>query len=235
MDKAILEVEHLSVSYNGRVVLNDLNFSIKKGEIVAIVGPNGSGKTTLIRAILGLIPYQGNISVNHEPVRAMLGKIGYVPQKFVFDRTIPMTVGEFLEVAFKKVEYRKIRHALLEVGMRRRENVLIGDLSGGEFQRVLIARSLVNDPSVLLLDEPTSEVDAAGTKSFYDIIAHLNQVHQTTVLLVSHEINMVYKFADQIICLNRDLICFGKPKDAITKEVLEKLYGQEIRFQEHKH
>ncbi len=235
MDKNILEVEHLSVSYNGRTVLNDLHFSIKKGEIVAIVGPNGSGKTTLIRAILGLIPYRGRVSINHEPVQTTLEKIGYVPQKFVFDRTIPMTVSEFLKIAFRKVEHRKIRRALLEVDMKQHEDTLIGDLSGGQLQRVLIARSLLNEPSILLLDEPTSEVDAVGTKSFYDIVAHLNRVHQTTVLLVSHEINMVYKFADQIICLNRDLICYGKPKDTITKEVLEKLYGKEVRFQEHKH
>ena len=235
MDKNILRVEHLSANYNGSTVLNDLNFSIKKGEIVAVVGPNGSGKTTLIRAILGLIPYRGHVSVNHQPVQTALEKIGYVPQKFVFDRTIPMTVYEFLKIAFKKVEHRKIRHALLEVDMKQHENTLIGNLSGGQFQRILIARSLLNDPSILLLDEPTNEVDAVGTKSFYDIVAHLNRVHQTTVLLVSHEINMVYKFADQIICLNRDLICYGRPKDTITKEVLEKLYGQEVRFQEHKH
>ncbi|MBI4372870.1 MAG: metal ABC transporter ATP-binding protein [Candidatus Omnitrophica bacterium] len=235
MDKNILEVKHLSVRFNGATILNDINFSIQKGEIVAVVGPNGSGKTTLIRAILGLVPYQGSISVNHEPVQTVLSQIGYVPQKFVFDRTIPMTVSEFLKIAFKKVGPRKIRHVLLEVAMKQHENTPIGHLSGGEFQRILIARALLNDPAILLLDEPTSEVDLVRTKSFYEIVAHLNDVHQTTVLLVSHEINMVYKFAGQIICLNRDLICYGKPKDTITKEVLEKLYGQDIRFQEHKH
>ena len=235
MNEAIVEVEHLSVEYNGRTVLNDLNFSIKKGEIVAILGPNGSGKTTLIRAILGLIPYRGRVLVNHEPVRGALEKIGYVPQRFAFDRTIPMTVGEFLKIAYRKVAPRKVKRVLLEVDMVQYEEAPVGTLSGGQFQRVLMARSLLNDPSVLLLDEATSEVDVRGAKSFYDIISHLNRVHQTTVLLVSHEINMAYKFADQIICLNRDLICFGKPKDTITKEVLEKLYGPEVRFQEHKH
>ena len=235
MDKNILQIEHLSVTYNGRTVLNDLNFSINRGEIVAIVGPNGSGKTTLIRAILGLVPYHGHVSVNGAPVQQALEKIGYVPQRFTFDRTIPMTVGEFLQISFRNVAPRKIRHALLEVDMIEQEQAPIGSLSGGQLQRVLIARSLLNDPEILLLDEATSEVDAVGTKSFYDIVAHLNQIHQTTVLLVSHEINMVYKFADQIICLNRDIICYGKPKDTITKEVLEKLYGQDVRFQEHKH
>lgn len=233
--QTILEVEHLSVDYQGRTVLNDLNFSIKKGEIVAIVGPNGSGKTTLIRAILGLIPYRGRVLVNRRPVQGALEKIGYVPQRFSFDRTIPMTVGEFLRIAYKKIAPRKIKRSLLEVDMVRHEHAQVGTLSGGQFQRILIARSLLNDPEVLLLDEAISEIDIRGAKSFYDIIKHLNHVHETTVFLVSHEINMVYKFADQIICLNRDLICFGKPKDTITKEVLEKLYGPEVRFQEHKH
>ena len=235
MDETILKVEHLSVNLAGRTVLNDLNFSIKKGEVVAVVGPNASGKTTLIRAILGLIPYRGRVLVNGRPVQQSLEKIGYVPQRFSLDRSVPITVGEFLRTAFKNVPLRKIRRALLEVDMVEEEHALVGTLSGGQFQRVLIARSLLNDPLLLFLDEATSEVDIRGAKSFYDIIAHLKEVHETTVMLVSHEINMVYKFADQIICLNRDLICFGKPKDAITREVLEKLYGPQIRFQEHKH
>ncbi|MBI1977500.1 MAG: metal ABC transporter ATP-binding protein [Candidatus Omnitrophica bacterium] len=235
MDKSMVQVKHLSVKYNGKAVLNDINFSIAKGEIVALVGPNGSGKTTLIRAILGLIPYEGEILVDRAPIRSSLERIGYVPQQFDFDKSIPLTVGEFLRLAFKRVADRKVKRALLEVDMKRHEEALLGSLSGGEFQRVLIARALLNDPAILFLDEAISEVDLAGAKGFYEIVSHLNQVHQTTVVLVSHEINMVYQFAHQIICLNRDLICMGKPKEAITKEVLEKLYGREMRFQEHRH
>ncbi|HLD56100.1 MAG TPA: metal ABC transporter ATP-binding protein [Candidatus Omnitrophota bacterium] len=236
MDKNVLEIEHLSVSYNRHAVLNDINFSIKEGEIAAIVGPNGSGKTTLIRAILGLVSYRGRVLVNGAPVQSALKRIGYVPQRFTFDRTIPITAVEFLSMtSFEKQEHRKINHVLLEVDMKRHERTLIGDLSGGEFQRILIARALLNDPAILFLDEATSGIDIAGEKSFYEIVSHLNKIHRTTVLLVSHEINMVYRFADQIICLNRDLICFGKPKEAITKEVLEKLYGKDVRFQEHRH
>ncbi|MBI4368477.1 MAG: metal ABC transporter ATP-binding protein [Candidatus Omnitrophica bacterium] len=235
MSKPIIRVEHLTASYDGQIVLNDLNFSIQEGAIVAVVGPNGSGKTTLIRAILGLVPYQGRIWVDEKPVREVLGKIGYVPQKFQFDKTIPMTVGEFLKLSFRGIPHRKIRHVLLEVDMRQHEKVPIGTLSGGQLQRVLIARSLLNDPAILLLDEATNEIDIASERSFYEIVSHLNQIHQTTVMLISHEINMVYRFASQIICLNRDLICFGKPKEAITKEVLERLYGREVHFKEHQH
>jgi len=236
MTKSVLHIDHLSVDYNGQAVLNDISFSIKEGEIAAVVGPNGSGKTTLIKAILGLIPYRGTILVNDAPVRSALKKISYVPQKFAFDRTIPITAGEFLAMtSFGESVGQKINHVLMEVDMKKHENALIGELSGGEFQRILIARALLNDPAILFLDEATSGIDIAGEKSFYEIVSHLNKVHRTTVMLVSHEINMVYRFADQIICLNRDLICFGKPKEAITKEVLEKLYGKDVRFQEHRH
>ena len=235
MTYPIIQVDHLFVRYDGQVVLKDLSLGIQKGEIVAIIGPNGSGKTTFIRAILGLVPYQGVIQINGKPIKSSLTKIGYVPQSFSFDRSIPMTVGEFLALSFRKVPLRKLKHALFEVDMRRYEDHQISSLSGGQFQRVLIARSLLNDPFILVLDEAISEIDTAGAKSFYDIISHLNKVHETTVILISHEIQMIYKFADHIICLNRELICYGKPKEAITKEVLERLYGQDIRFQEHKH
>ena len=150
MDETILKVEHLSVNLAGRTVLNDLNFSIKKGEVVAVVGPNASGKTTLIRGILGLIPYRGHVLVNGRPVQQSLEKIGYVPQRFSLDRSVPITVGEFLRTAFKNVPLRKIRRALLEVDMVEEEHALVGTLSGGQFQRVLIARSLLNDPLLLL-------------------------------------------------------------------------------------
>jgi zinc transport system ATP-binding protein len=234
----IIEIRHLSVRYEGELVLNDLNFSVQKGEIVAIVGPNGSGKTTLIRAILRLVPYEGEILVRGKRMRDMdprRASVGYVPQRFDFDRSIPITVGEFLELAYPKLNPRKIKQVLLEVDLKDFENRLIGSLSGGQLQRILIARALVNDPSILLLDEATSGVDTAGEKGFYDIISHLLKVHRTTVLLVSHEINMVYRFADHILCVNRDLICYGKPKEAITKEVLEKLYGKDMKFKEHGH
>ena len=235
MTNAIVSVEHLSVSYDHHIVLNDLSFEIGVGTIVAVVGPNGSGKTTLIRAILGLLPYTGNVLVNGRPVQEGLKRIGYVPQSYAFDRTIPMTVSEFLKIAFPNIKSRKIKHVLEEVDMAKQAHAELGTLSGGQLQRVLIARALMNDPALLLLDEATSGIDVAGTKGFYDIVAHLNHVHHTTVLLISHEINMVYRFANQIICLNRDLICYGKPGDVMTKEVLEKLYGKDVRFQEHKH
>lgn len=236
MNQPLIEVKHLSVHYDGRTVLNDLSFSVESGETVAVVGPNGSGKTTLLRVLLGLTPYRGSVLLRGKTSHDAFGKkVGYVPQRFDFDRTIPLTVGEFLELPFPRVTSRHVKRVLLEVGMKECEHRLISSLSGGQFQRILMARALVNDPLLLILDEATSSADIVGTKGFYDILSHLREVHRTTVILVSHEISMVYKFADRIICLNRDLICFGKPQEAITHEVLEKLYGKNVVFQDHKH
>jgi ABC-type Mn2+/Zn2+ transport system ATPase subunit len=235
MANSIISVKNLSVAFDGRNALHQVSFEIERGDIVAIVGPNGSGKTTLFRAILGLVPYQGQVKINGSSVSKALSHIGYVPQRFVFDRTIPMTVEEFLKISFDHVSSARINHVLKEVDMVHRKEAQIGILSGGELRRILIARALINDPLLLLLDEATSGVDVAGAKTFYEIIAHLNQIHQTTVLLISHEVNMVYEFANEVICLNHDLICYGKPKEALTREVLDKLYGKEFRFQEHEH
>ncbi len=235
MAETILSVEHLSASYDGRKVLHDVSFKVEEGSVVAVLGPNGSGKTTLFRALLGLIPFQGQVRIKGAAVNKHLGRIGYVPQRFDFDKTIPMTVREFLKIAFSNVTPSKVQHVLGEVDMVQQADQPIGTLSGGQFQRVLIARALINEPFLLLLDEATSGIDVAGARGFYEIITHLNQVHQTTMLFISHEVNMVYEFANEIVCLNRDLVCFGKPKEALTKEVLEKLYGKEFRLREHEH
>jgi zinc transport system ATP-binding protein len=235
MTKSIVDIQSLSVNYQGRTVLKNLNFSIEEGQIVAVVGPNGSGKTTLVRTILNLTPHRGHVLINGRPAQEMLTQVGYVPQRYDWDPTIPITVGEFLRIAFPKVEGRNIKRVLLEVDMKDAEHRILGSLSGGELQRILIARALVHEPKLLILDEATSAVDTVSAKSFYEIVSHLQKVHRTTVLLVSHEINMVYRFADKIVCLNHELICYGKPEVAITKEVLEKLYGREVKFQRHDH
>ena len=235
MSKPIIEVDGLTVRFGNEIALSGVSFSVESGEVVAIVGPNGSGKTTLVRAILNLTPFSGTVLINGKRVSEALERMGYVPQRFNFDLTVPLTVQEFLKLPFPHLSERRFSRALLEVDMKGAEDRTLGTLSGGELQRVLIARSLVSNPTLLFLDEPTSAVDLVGTKGFYEIVSHLRKVHGTTVILISHEIHMVYQFADRIICLNRNLICYGKPEESITKEVLEKLYGKDMRFQPHKH
>ncbi|MBI4830829.1 MAG: metal ABC transporter ATP-binding protein [Candidatus Lindowbacteria bacterium] len=230
----ILEIENLTVRYNDHVILNSLNFYVKSGEIVAIIGPNGSGKTTLLKAILELIPHQGRVKILGGPVKLALNDIGYVPQRFEFDKTFPLTVKEFLSfIEARNPEWRE--EVLREVGVNTFLDKRIGELSGGQLQRLLIAKALLKEPKLLLLDEATSGVDMAAEMTFYELIQHLNETHNLTIMLISHEVSMVYKFATQILCLNKDLVCNGRPKEAITQEVLEKLYGKSILFQPHEH
>ncbi|RJP69178.1 MAG: metal ABC transporter ATP-binding protein [Candidatus Abyssobacteria bacterium SURF_17] len=233
-DDKILEIRNLTVRYNEHVILNELNFYVNTGEIVAIIGPNGSGKTTLLKAILGLIPYKGEVRIFGGPPRLALKEIGYVPQRLDFDKTFPLMVKEFL--GFVKVTNRPWREEVLrEAGVNALMEKRLGELSGGQLQRLLIARAMLKEPRLLLLDEATSGVDVAAEMTFFELIEHVNKTHGVTVMLISHEVNMVYKFATQILCLNKDLVCNGRPKEAITQEVLEKLYGKNIQFQPHEH
>jgi zinc transport system ATP-binding protein len=233
-DDKILEIRNLTVKYDDHVILNELNFWVNSGEIVAIIGPNGSGKTTLLKAILGLIPHQGEVKILGGPPRRALADIGYVPQRLDFDRTFPLTVTEFLN--FIKVKTPGWRNEMLaETGVNAFTDKRIGELSGGQLQRLLIAKALLKEPKLLLLDEPTSGVDVAAEMTFFELIEHLNDIHNLTIMLISHEVQMVYKFATQILCLNKDLVCNGRPHEAITQEVLEQLYGKNIEFKSHEH
>jgi zinc transport system ATP-binding protein len=230
----ILEIKNLTVIYDDHVILNALNFWVNAGEIVAIIGPNGSGKTTLLKAILGLIPHQGEVKIFGRPPRLALKDIGYVPQRLDFDRTFPLTVKEYLGF-IKRKNPAWHEEVVEETGVNTFTDKRIGELSGGQLQRLLIANALLKEPKLLMLDEATSGVDVAAEMTFFELIEHLNETHDVTIMLISHEVQMVYKFATQILCLNRDLVCNGRPKEAITQEVLERLYGKNIEFQSHEH
>lgn len=225
----------VSVDFGSSNVLNKINFCIDEGEIAAIVGPNGAGKTTLLKAILGLIPYKGKITLQGARIQNNYDKLGYVPQKFNFDKTFPITVKEFISLTIKPIKKYRINEVLDEVDMTKFANKMIGELSGGQLQRVLIARALINEPRLLLLDEPTTGVDIDGMTAFYDLIDHLNKEHKTTIVMISHEINVVYSYATFVLCLNRDLYCQGIPKTALTKEVMKAMYGKDVDVMPHSH
>ena len=234
-----LSVENLCVKLNGYHLIENITFSVEEGSIVAIIGPNGAGKTTLIKAILGLIPYSaGSISLFGRPLKGNNSHInvGYVPQRLDFDRTFPLTVSELLSFTVPPIHpfyfYKRrgknkhIRQLLEVVGVQNLADRSIGKLSGGELQRVMIAKAIANNPKILFLDEPSSGVDIEGQEKFYDLIMRLNREKGLTVILISHDLNIVYRFADNVLCLNRKLVCTGKPREALTDEVIKSVYGE---------
>lgn len=223
----VLEVKDLSVTLAGERIIDHINFSVKHGEALAVIGPNGAGKTVLFRALLGLIPYSGVVS--WKPGIHM----GYVPQKFFADRNLPVTVREFFllkSVRFWNPEKSYIEHLDHELDLvavkRDILNKSLGELSGGQLQRLLVAWAMVNHPDVLLLDEPTAGVDIGYKETIYQIMHRLQQERGTTVLLISHDLNIVYRYAQQVICVNKTLTCQGIPTEVLNQEELSKVYGE---------
>src|SRR3989344_4477204 len=223
----ILSVKNLSVQFNGEKVLSGISFSLEKGRAMAIVGPNGAGKSVLFRALLGLIPYSGEVTWQKGIA------IGYVPQRLAIEHELPLSVREFLK--FKGNE-KEIRDALSLVGIHDQKLLEkpLGFLSGGELQRVLVAWAIIGKPDVLLFDEPAAGIDVGGEETIYNLISRLHTEHGLTVLLISHDIDVVYKYADLVFCLNRIPVCFGSPEEALTAESLKKLYG-EAALVRHRH
>lgn len=234
----MVSVEGLSVKYAEQIVLSKVSFTIGRGEIAAVIGPNGSGKTTLIRAILGLIPLdQGQVLIDGQPMVHMRNRIGYLPQKFFIDAQFPMTVQEFLRLTFHHGESISLTKKMSEVGLpaavlKKR----LGSLSGGQLQRVLIAQATLHHPALLILDEPSTGIDIVGEKQFYELIRTQRDLYETTVILVSHDIAVIANVVDQVVCVNKRLVCFGPPKSALTPETIFELYGQqESSLHYHKH
>ncbi|OGN10396.1 MAG: hypothetical protein A3J46_02165 [Candidatus Yanofskybacteria bacterium RIFCSPHIGHO2_02_FULL_41_11] len=234
----LLRVENLSVKFNEHHVLKDVNFSVNKADVLAIVGPNGAGKSVLFRAILGLVPHYGQVQW------AKNIKVNYVPQKLNIDRDIPLSVAEFLK--FKTKNYEETAKILRAVGLTDsshddfhiKEHVLkqrLGWLSGGQLQRVLIAWAMIDNPDVLLFDEPTSGIDIGGEETIYNLLRKLNKEHSMTIIMISHELNIVYKYANSVLCLNKEMICYGSPNDVLDPQALAKLYGGEAGFYKHDH
>ena len=233
-------MENLCYKVDGHHLLENITFTIDEGEIVAIIGPNGAGKTTLIKAILGLIPYDtGSVSVFGLPFKSNDShvRIGYIPQRIEFDRTFPITVHELLTYTIppfytspliknREEEEKRIYSHLAVVGAQDLIERKVGTLSGGELQRVMLAKAIVNDPKILFLDEPASGVDIEGQERFHDLVRRLNKEQGMTVILISHDLHIVYRFADNVLCMNRRLVCSGEPSKALTDEVIKSVYGE---------
>jgi len=236
MQDKILSIKNLCVSQDSHKILDNISFEVERGETVAIIGPNGAGKTTLLKTILGLIPYQGEIYL------APGTKIGYVPQRLFIEKDIPVTSEEFLKI--KEGDKKKIEEALAAVGINQephqkdyQSHILknkLGNLSAGELQKVLIAWALLGNPNLLLFDEPTAGVDIFGEKSIYLLLEELKKTKDITIILVSHELGIVFKHATNVVCINKERVCFGPPRKTLTTATLEKLFGTEAGIYRHK-
>lgn len=235
MNEPILKVKNLAVTLDGEVILQPLSFEIKEGEVAAIIGPNGAGKTVLLKALVNMLPHEGTVEWRKGVA------IGYVPQRFQIDRTLPMTVNEFFLLHEEHFLLsgdeagKRIQSALKEVGlpadvMRQR----LSTLSGGQMQRILVAWALFDKPNVLLFDEPTTGIDIGGEQTIYNLLHSLQDLHDMTIILVSHELNIVFQYATSVLCINRALICAGEPHETLTPEQLKRLYG-EGTFYHHMH
>jgi len=226
MEEPILKVENLNVKLNNEEIVKGLSFEVKKGDVLTILGPNGAGKTILLRTLLGLLPYQGEIHWMPEI------KIGYVPQRLPFIKETPMSIEEFFKL--KRVSKKEIEKTLNLVGFKNDFlNKKIGELSSGQFQRILVAWALVGDPDILFFDEPTTGIDIGGEETIYTLLTKLKEQRNLTILLVTHDLSVVYKFSNYVICLNKCPICQGFPKEVLAPETLNKLYGEEVKFYEH--
>lgn len=216
---SLVDVENLSVRYAARTVLSHVSLSVAQGEIVTIVGPNGSGKTSLLRAIIGAVkPSQGRV------VRGTGVRVGYVPQKLHIDETLPMTVSRFLRLP-GGVEVSAIDAALAQAGVPDLVKAQMSQLSGGQFQRVLLARALIGKPDLLLLDEATQGLDQRGSASFYQQIEQVRQETGCAVLMISHELHVVMSASDRVICLNGHVCCEGTPAVVASAPEYRALFG----------
>jgi zinc transport system ATP-binding protein len=225
--KSYLSVENLNVSYSHHHVLEDISFHIERGQFVCVIGPNGGGKSTLLKALVGLLPIRSGT------IRREAKNIGYVPQQLRIDSAVPLRVDEFLSLKLSK---RRVwfgpgqtrttaKKKLEEIGAAHLIDRQLSELSGGEFQRILIAYALLDNPDLLLLDEPMTGLDVRGGMSFDGLLHHLNDHVGMTILMVSHDLHLVEHVSDQVLCINRTVHCHGSPDQVLQPDNLSKAYG----------
>lgn len=229
MNKPLLTIENLSVRYEQRVVLEEISLEVERGSFVCLIGPNGAGKSTLLKSIVGLVP------IAEGRIVSAARSIGYVPQQMPLDRGLPITVAEFLSLRILRTKHwfgvrsAEVRHKIVrqleEIGAAHLVERRLGSLSGGEFQRILVAYALLNDPELLLLDEPLTGIDIRGGLSFDGLLHHLHDHRGITIVMVSHDLHLVEHLSDVVVCINRDVCCQGRPDDILKPEHLAKAYG----------
>jgi zinc transport system ATP-binding protein len=235
MKEELISCTGIKVAFGGQAVLNDISITIKPREIVTIIGPNGSGKTTLLRIICGLQkPDSGTIKTKNGLV------IGYMPQKLVVDRVLPLTVRRFLRLNGQKSlrDIATVERIAAEFKILHLMKKQIHDISGGEMQRVMLARAVLLEPDLLVLDEATQGLDITGQAEFYNLISKVRDKKGCAVLMVSHDLHMVMAATDRVICLNKHICCEGAPEDINEHPEYLALFGkapESVAIYAHKH
>jgi zinc transport system ATP-binding protein len=245
--RQVIVLKAVWASLDGHTVLEDITFSLNEGTFLGVIGPNGAGKTTLIRVILGLVkPDRGTVRVmgmSPGELRHELHHIGYVPQQVLFDPLFPVSVydvvmmGRTCCIGILRFPHRKDREAVMNsieaVGLRGLEKRPIGELSGGQQKRAFLARALCLETCILLLDEPTSGLDIEAQEKFMDLLARLQGELGLSVIFISHDVNVLARFADEIVCINRTMHLHGRPMEVLGSERLKEAYRCEFDFLAH--
>jgi zinc transport system ATP-binding protein len=235
----VVEIEHLTVQYPDVKALDDVSFTVNRGDFLGIIGPNGAGKSTLFASMLGLhTKYKGTIKFFGQDIRKSkdyLQEIGYVPQKPIFEKNFPATVNDVVRMGLRKEsDANKIDKILQQLWIHELSEKRIGELSGGQQQRVFIAKALVNNPKLLILDEPVTGIDQQSIELFYSILRELNSKQKITIIWSSHDLDAVNRLANHVACLNRTLFFHGESDEFFENDELVKQYS-EASMQEHMH
>lgn len=228
---ALLQVANLSVTLDRHEILRDVTFDVAEGESIAIIGPNGSGKTILLKSLLGIVPHAGEIRWGRKVV------LGYVPQKIDADRSVPLNIRNLLESKARVIGHGEvdINDIAASVGLSAETmSTRLGNLSGGQFQRALIAFALLGRPDIVLLDEPTASIDEPGEEQMYELIHRMQTKFGIAVIVASHDLSFVYRYSSRVLCLNGAGLCYGPPRGVLTAGVLQEMYGDRA-YHDHEH
>ena len=233
----MIEMKNLSVSYQGQLALEPISLTIKGPTITGIIGPNGAGKSTLIKGLLGIVESEGQTFLDRKPMKQELSKIAYVEQKIHIDYNFPIKVKECVSLGLypkiklfqrlKASDWEKVARALKIVGLEDFAERQISQLSGGQFQRVLIARCLVQEANYIFLDEPFVGIDSVSEEIIMETLRQLRKAGKT-ILIVHHDLSKVVAYFDQVLLLNKEVIAFGSTESTFTKENMQKTYGSQL-------
>ena len=219
----IISAEHISHRFNNRVVLDQVSLEVKKGDFITIIGPNGAGKSTLLKCLMGLItPDHGEIK------RKPNSRIGYIPQRMAINPSLPITVARFIGLNKSQASTQNMTALIEDLGIKTLADKPIHSLSGGEWQRVLLARALQDDPEAIILDEPAQNLDISGQLQFYKTLDAIHQRRGIAILMVSHDLHMVMASTQQVVCLYHHICCSGAPQTVARDPEFAHLFGQDM-------